>query len=193
MTKRIRTLTGLVLAAMAAGFLLVGCSEEGGLKPPSEAEPAPRFEKPSLEGSTVRLANYEGQVVVLNFWATWCPYCKKEIPHLIDLKDEFGDEGLTIIGAALNWQFNSTDPGKPAMFRQKVNAFALEEGLNYQVALVEEGMEDMLHRFGNPSTAIPYTVLVDRQGRVRRTYQGNPDPSDMRREVRTLLQESEGK
>jgi cytochrome c biogenesis protein CcmG/thiol:disulfide interchange protein DsbE len=182
-----------VTALFAGALMLAGCSQEGGLRPASEAEPAPRFQQGGLNGGTVRLADFRGEVVLLNFWATWCPYCKKEIPHLIELKRELGDQGLAVIGAALNWQFNSTDPGKPSVFRQKVGAFSLEEGLNYTVALVEEDMEAMLHRFGNPSTTIPYTVLIDRAGRVRRTYQGNPDPAVLRREVRTLLRESEGK
>ena len=186
-------------AILTAGLLLAttmlvgGCSEEAGLIPADEAKPAPRFQRPNLEGGTVRLADFEGRVVVLNFWATWCPFCKKEIPHLIELKRELGEQGLAVIGAALNWQFNSTDAGKPSVFRQKVGAFSMEEGLNYTVALVAQDMEKMLHRFGNPSTAIPYTVLIDQAGRVRRTYQGNPKPSVMRREIRTLLQESEGK
>lgn len=188
----LRTL--LLILLLPAGLLtLGGCSEETGLIPAEEAEPAPRFQQGGLDGGTVRLADFDGQVAVVNFWATWCPFCKKEIPHLIDLKREFGDRGLAIVGAALNWQFNSTKAGRPSVFRQKVGAFAMEEGLNYTVALVTKDMEKMLHRFGNPSTTIPYTVVVDRQGRVRRTYQGNPDPAVMRREIQTLLRGTEGK
>ncbi|HKJ89375.1 MAG TPA: hypothetical protein VKA48_12830, partial [Gammaproteobacteria bacterium] len=85
-----------------------------------------------------------------------------------------------------NWKFNSRSPNDPALFMQQVSGFQLEHGLNYPVALVKKDMGKILHRFGD-SVGIPYTVLIDREGRVRRTFHGVPDPDTLEKSVRTLL------
>lgn len=167
-------------------LVLAGC-EEPVVKPPAEAKPAPSLERPGVDGQTIRLADYKGEVVLLNFWATWCPYCQEEIPHLIDLQADLGDEGLQVIGVALNWAFNSQDPGDPAIFPDKVGSFALENEMNYPTPLVREDMADVLARFGNTSGTIPYTLLIDREGRIRATFMGNPGEKRLRSAVQKLL------
>lgn len=179
-----RTVLGGFLLTLI--LVLVGCDEPL-VKPPAEAEPAPDLERPGLDGETIRLADYGGEVVLLNFWATWCPYCQEEIPHLIELQTDLGDEGLQVIGVALNWAFNSQDSGDPAIFADKVGGFALENEMNYPTPLVREGMADVLARFGNTSGTIPYTLLIDRDGRVRATFLGNPGEEKLRSAVRRLL------
>lgn len=178
----------LLAPALALALLLVlgGC-EEPLVRAPSESRPAPELSRPGLDAGRIRLADYEGRVVLLNFWATWCPYCKKEIPHLIAMQEDLGGDGLQVVGAALNWEFNSQKPGDPGIFRDKVGGFALEEGLNYPVPLVTEGMSRLLERFGNAVGTIPYTVLIDREGRIRATFQGNPGEATLRRAVKRLL------
>jgi thiol-disulfide isomerase/thioredoxin len=180
-----RRLSALVLGL---GLLLVigGC-EEPLVRAPSESPSAPELSRPGLDAERIRLADYRGRVVLLNFWATWCPYCKKEIPHLIAMQEDLGDEGLQVVGAALNWEFNSQKPGEPAIFRDKVGGFVLEKGVSYPVPLVTEGMSGILERFGNPVGTIPYTVLIDREGRIRATFQGNPGEATLRRAVKRLL------
>jgi len=147
---------------------------------------APALERPTLDNGKVALSGLRGQVVLLNFWATWCPYCKKEIPHLIELQEELGDRGLQVVGAAMNWKIDSREPKDPDIFHQKVASYALEHGLNYPVPLVKQGMDEVMERFGNPA-GVPYTVLIDAKGRIRATFQGNPGKAKLRRAVTALL------
>jgi thiol-disulfide isomerase/thioredoxin len=175
-----------LLLSLLAFLLLAGCGEEV-VTPAEEARPTPALERESLDGGRFSLEQFRGQVVLLNFWATWCPYCQEEIPHLIALQEELGDQGLQVVGAALNWQFDSQEPGDPKVFREKVGAFSMENGLNYPLPLVAEGMKATLERFGNPIGTIPYSVLIDREGRIRKTFQGNPGPEALREAVTHLL------
>lgn len=170
---------------LLAGILLAGCSEDP-VMPAGEAAPAPQLERPGLEQERVTLADYRGQVVLLNFWATWCPYCRKEIPHLVALQEELGERGLQVVGAAMNWKIDSREPNDPEIFHQKVATYALEQGLNYPVPLVKRGMGRVMERFGNP-VGVPYTVVIDRQGRMRAAFQGNPGPAKLRAAVEALL------
>jgi len=174
------------LLLLLTGLLLAGCSDPV-VTPADEAKAAPALERAGLDGEPLSLTQYEGRVVLLNFWATWCPYCQKEIPHLIELQREFDGEGLQVVGAALNWQFDSQEPGDPTVFREKVGAFSMENGLNYPLPLVASDMKEVLARFGNPIGTIPYSVLIDRQGRIRQTFQGNPGYEKLHRAVKRLL------
>jgi thiol-disulfide isomerase/thioredoxin len=172
--------------AVLALLLLGACSEEV-VTPAGEARPAPELERKGLDGAVVSLKQFRGQVVLLNFWATWCPFCQEEIPHLIEMQAEYGDQGLQVVGAALNWQFDSQEPGDPKVFREKVGAFSMENGLNYPLPLVAQDMKVTLERFDNPIGTIPYSVLIDREGRIRKTFQGNPGPEALRRAITRLL------
>lgn len=183
MSGKSSALSSLLLALV---LLAGGCGEEVVI-PAEEARQAPGLARPGLHQERVALGDLRGQVVLLNFWATWCPYCRREIPHLIELQRELGDRGLQVVGAALNWKIDSREPKDPQLFQQKVSTFALEHGLNYPVPLVKTGMEQVMQRFGNVAGGIPYTVLIDRQGRIRRTFAGNPGPDALRKGIKRLL------
>src|SRR5581483_1377418 len=85
---------------------------------------APDFELVSLDGRKVKLSDFRGKAVVLNFWATWCAPCKIEMPWFVDLQNHYASDGLTILGVAMD----DTDP-------QKIAQFASEMGVNYPVLL----------------------------------------------------------
>ncbi|MEF8981551.1 TlpA family protein disulfide reductase [Thiohalorhabdus sp.] len=175
----------LVVAIMVAGPVLAGCSEAPVVSA-EEAMEAPALQQPTLDNGKVALTDFRGKVVLLNFWATWCPYCKKEIPHLIELQEDLGDRGLQVVGAAMNWKIDSREPKNPDIFHQKVASYALKHGLNYPVPLVKQGMDGIMKRFGDPA-GVPYTVLIDTQGRIRATFQGNPGKDKLWRAVKALL------
>ena len=112
---------------------------------------APGFNLRNLQGNRDSLANYEGQVVVINFWATWCGPCRVEMPSFEALYRRYRSQGLTVIAVSL-------DKGADAKVRQ----FAQERGLSFPVLMDTDGEAERLY----PSVSIPYTFVVGRSGRI---------------------------
>ncbi len=112
---------------------------------------APDFELTTLDGRKLKLSSYRGKAVVLNFWATWCGPCRIEMPWFVDLQKQYGAEGLTILGVAMD----DSDP-------QKIAAFASEMGVNYPVLL---GTDKVSEEYGNVEY-LPTTFYIDRQGNI---------------------------
>lgn len=108
-------------------------------------------ELPDLEGRRQTLAQWRGQVVVLNFWAPWCPPCRKEIPGFIRLQQRYGAQGLQFLGVALD---------RPEPVREYVQA----EGINYPILLGGMAAAMLGQAAGNPQGGLPYTLILDRQG-----------------------------
>ena len=112
---------------------------------------APDFELISLDGKKVRLSDYRGKAVLINFWATWCSPCKVEMPWFVDLQKRYGDDGLVVLGIALD----DTEPSKIAQF-------ASEMGINYMVLL---GTDKVSELYGNVDY-LPTSFYIDRQGKI---------------------------
>ena len=135
--------------------------------------PAPGFALPSTNGETISLADFKGKkVVLLVFWATWCPPCRQEIPTLIKLHQEFGDRGLTIIGVCSNDKNSVED----------VRAFLRKRPLPY-INLHDEKQEATAD-YG--AKAVPSTILIDKSGTVVKTWRGWGGEEE-EREIRTEL------
>lgn len=117
---------------------------------PSAIVPAFRFELRDLDARPVQLGEFRGRVVLLNFWATWCPPCREELPALEEVARSFADEGLTVLTVSVR---------EPA---DTVRKFVQEMGLRLPVLLDADG--DVGDRYG--VLAIPTTVAVDRSGRI---------------------------
>lgn len=134
---------------------------------------APDFSLPAYEGQkTIRLSDYKGKVVLVNFWATWCPPCRHEIPDFISVQDRLRPRGFEIVGISL-------DQGGAA----DVAPFAKEMGINYTVAL---GDNDVTERYGG-IRGIPTSFLIDREGRIARTFPGMIDGTLLEASVKALL------
>ena len=135
---------------------------------------APELSFTALDGRTVGPEELEGRVVVLNFWATWCPPCRLEIPALQSLHEELEGEGVLVLGL-------STDVASTA----EVNAFLAERDVTYPV-----GMATARQRrdFGGIS-ALPTTFILDREGVIRHRVFGFFAPPAMKAAVRRLLKE----
>lgn len=117
------------------------------------------FSLPDVNGHKQHVSQWDGKVLLVNFWATWCPPCREEIPDFIALQEEYGEQGLQIIGIALD----DTDA---------VAKFAKAMGMNYPV-LVQEGVSTKLvAAYGNPSGVLPFTAVVDREGIIRGAHRG---------------------
>jgi thiol-disulfide isomerase/thioredoxin len=114
---------------------------------------------PDLEGRIQALGQWRGKVLVVNFWATWCQPCLKEIPEFVRMQDKFGPEGLQFVGIAVD-------------NRLKVREFAAKYRMNYPVLVGEMDAIELARSAGNEFGALPFTVIVDRKGKVIRTELG---------------------
>ncbi len=132
--------------------------------------PMPVFTLKDLDGKTIESSQFSGKVVLLNFWATWCPPCRAEIPELIALQEKYRDQ-LQIIGI-------SEDDAPPGA----VKAFVAEHQMNYPVAMTTPDME----RAFPGVDALPTSFLIDREGRVARKHVGMLNPTVTELEARAL-------
>jgi len=172
-----------IAAALATGLLLgcflYGCSSNtksvkaASVKPGKERREAPDFSLKDADGKTVRLSDYRGKVVVLDFWATWCGPCKIEIPWFVDFQRKNKDKGFEVIGVAMD------DDGWDA-----VRPFASQMGINYRLVL---GNDDTAQKFGGVE-ALPTTFLIDRDGRIAAVHVGLVSRGDFQNGIDELLQ-----
>jgi cytochrome c biogenesis protein CcmG/thiol:disulfide interchange protein DsbE len=144
------------LIAAAAALTIVALAATGAACAPAkmetEATPAPDFTIKDLQGTSLSLASYKGKVLVLNFWATWCPPCRREIPDFIETYREYKDKGLEILGVSVD------ETTAPALLE-----WTKRTGINYPIALATP---EILRDY-EPGEYIPATIIVDRSGRIR--------------------------
>jgi peroxiredoxin len=131
------------------------------------------FTMPDLDGKEVRLSSYKGKVILLNFWATWCGPCKAEIPGFVELQDQYGKDGLVVVGY-------SVDDDAP-----KAQAFADQFKINYPV-LLGLGREDVQDAYG-PIWGIPASFIISRDGRVCQKHLGIAPKAVFEKEIKALL------
>ncbi len=134
----------------------------------------PDYTLGSSDGNRVSAAEFDGQVVLVNFWATWCQPCREEMPMLAELHQEFKPEGFTVVGIALD---------DVAQARE----FAAELGIDYPILVGSTDVMTVAQLYGNLSGVLPYSVLLDRAGLVRWTYLGELKAGALRKEVTSLL------
>lgn len=119
----------------------------------------PEFMLPDLDGQMRSISEWDGKVIALNFWATWCPPCLEEIPEFVSLQAKYQAAGLQFIGVALQ---------RPEEVRQ----FAAEHGMNYPVMTGELEVIKLAESYGNHIGALPYTVIIGRDGQVAHVKPG---------------------
>jgi thiol-disulfide isomerase/thioredoxin len=133
------------------------------------------FTLKDMNGVDVKLAAFKGKPIVLNFWATWCGPCRAEIPSLVELQKQYGDEGqdVVILGISVD------DPV------EKLKPYAAQMKMNYPV-LVGNGRDDVQDAFG-PLWGIPVTVFIDRDGRIAKKHSGIASKEQFEQEIKALL------
>lgn len=119
----------------------------------------PEFAAPDLTGEYRNIKEWDGKVIFLNFWATWCPPCKKEIPDFIELQAAYGNQGLQFVGIAVDDE-------------DAVREFAETMGINYPSLVVQAEGVGLAKRYGNGIGALPYTVIINRDGEISNTFRG---------------------
>jgi cytochrome c biogenesis protein CcmG/thiol:disulfide interchange protein DsbE len=169
----VRFAVGVVGFGIVAAVWHFGTRQSGGIRPAGERRAMPELVMAQLDGGTWRMADHRGQVVLVNYWATWCEPCWEETPGLIRLSQEMGPKGLAVVGVAL-------DEGGEEKVRKFVDAFRV----SYPVVMpermpqVEYGLE-----------GVPTTILVDKEGRMAKAYVGAVRQADFKTDVEVLLAE----
>ena len=159
-------LTGIVVIVVVAAFYLKG-------NHPQERRLAPDFTLPQLGGQGLRLSSYRGKVVLLDFWATWCDPCREETPHLVEMQQKYGDQGLQIIGVSMD------DAPEPA------HGFYQQFHMNYPVVMGNANTGEL---YGG-ILGLPIAFLITRDGRIYSKKIGATDMTALEREIKNLLQE----
>ena len=137
-----------------------------------EGRKAPNFSLQRLDGGTVQLADSRGKVVMVDFWASWCPSCRQEAPHLVELYKEYRGRGVEFIGVAI-WDFPDD-----------LNNYVEQFGLIYPNALDEKGTVAI--EYGVVAT--PEKFFIDRDGNIVRKFVGPTSPELLRQQLDELLE-----
>jgi peroxiredoxin len=176
---RRRVLTVIALACvLVAGYLLWPVAlhrtaqailESREVKP---SKKAPDFTLKDAKGERLRLSDYKGKVVLLNFWATWCVPCRTEIPWFVDFEKEFQSRGFTVLGVSMD------EDGWKA-----INPYVAEHKINYPIVLANEEVNEL---YGGIE-ALPTTMLIGRDGKVAFLHAGLVSRKDYEEEIRQLL------
>jgi peroxiredoxin len=141
---------------------------------PADAPPAKLdFTLKNLDDAPVRLADYKGKVVLLDFWATWCGPCKVEIPGFIELQDQYGKDGLQILGVSVD---DTVDKLKP---------YAAEMKMNYPI-LQGLGHDDLHDEYGL-MLGIPVSVIISRDGKLCARHAGLTSKETFEAQIKALL------
>lgn len=141
-----------------------GSEPEQGPYPPnyvpatqSKSAFAPDFTLASTDGKTLKLSSLKGKVIILDFWATWCPPCRKGIPDLVDIKKQYGSKGVEIIGISVDQET-----------KDEVVPFMKEYGINYPIVY---GNMNVYQQYGG-IRAIPTSFIIDKEGKIVASYEG---------------------
>jgi len=135
--------------------------------------PAPAFTLQDLNGNNVSLADFKGKVVILDFWATWCPPCIKEIPDFIELYQKYKDKGFAMLGISLDQAGISV-----------VQSFAQKYKINYPIMMTDGRIDK---EYGG-ITAIPTTFVIDPAGNIHKKYVGYIEKAVFEADIKKLLE-----
>jgi peroxiredoxin len=170
LSVRSRVLFGAAAAlALAAGIGVALFDRE-----PADATALLALSLPDQAGQSQPMAQWRGKVLVVNFWATWCAPCREEMPEFVRAQKEYGPKGLQVVGIAID----SAD---------KVQQFAKDLDLNYPALVGGYGAMDLSKGLGNDLVALPFTLVLDRRGKVAYTHLGAVKPDKFRDVIGKLL------
>jgi peroxiredoxin len=165
----------LLIPLLAALVGCVGTTKAGSpVKPESQRKKAPEFSLKDSNGQVVKLSDFKGKVVLLNFWATWCGPCKVEIPWFIDFETRLKDQGLVVLGVAMD------DEGW-----EVVKPYITSKKVNYRVVMGDDSMANL---YGGVES-LPTTFVLDRDGRIARTHVGLVSKSEYENDIQELLRQ----
>ena len=166
-----------VLLGLTAALIITALITFGTFQPVAAGlEAAPKVKLRAIDGNSFKLADYKGKVVIINFWAVWCPPCKMEIPSLVDLYTRYSEKGLMVFGIALD-SGEDEDIGKKAK----------EYGVTYPII---NGDYSLRRDFGG-IRAVPTTLVINQDGKIFKTYMGYREKEVIEEDLKALFEESE--
>ncbi|HEU4390371.1 MAG TPA: TlpA disulfide reductase family protein [Blastocatellia bacterium] len=161
-----------VITAAAIVFAMTACGTKSNRGTLAITTPTPTTSvKNSVEA-------FRGKVVILDFWATWCPPCRAEIPDFVELQQKYQDDGLEIIGVSLD-PMTPNRGGTPA-----VHSFVKQQKINYTILLAQD---DSAIEGYDVTQGIPTTYVIDRGGRIVKTYVGMQSKHQFEQDIKRLL------
>jgi len=154
-------MVGLAVAGLASGYVYNNWQHKQKLAETELAQSKeavvsnirPLFKLKDIKGKVRDVKEWDGQVLMVNFWATWCPPCRKEIPAFVELQEKYKDKGFTIVGIALDE-------------KQAVIDFTDPMGVNYPILMAEQQGITLTKAYGNRLGVLPFTVIIDRKGNI---------------------------
>lgn len=173
--ERGHSIAVLLALTIAASVAAVPARSSSSVSAVTTRKPAPALSLKDASGKSIRLTDYKGRVVLLDFWATWCTGCKLEIPWFIEFQDKYQSKGLSAIGIAVDEEGWRT-----------VKTYLAEHPITYPIVL---GDFDLLEKkFGLPAS-LPVTLLIDRKGRIAQTHPGVVEKGTFEADIQALLTE----
>lgn len=171
------------LALVAAVSLVIGIVlGAGGLAAyqrflaSEQAVRRPDFILPDLNGKERDIAEWGGKILIVNFWATWCPPCRREIPMFVKLQKKYGPQGVQFIGVTVDHV-------------DAIKAFAKANHINYPLLHGVQRAMDVSTQYGDTAGTLPYTVVIDRKGDIRRIFPQVTPRKILEGEIEDLLQQ----
>lgn len=176
----------ILIIVMLSAFNILGCEKqqaensftyekEQSFTTANESRKAADFALKTLDGKTVKLSDYKGKIVIIDFWATWCPPCRKGIPDLVEIQKQY-KENVVVIGISLDQENTIKD----------LAPFIKQYGINYPVVL---GDQKVVMDYGNIQ-AIPTSFIVDQAGNIVDTHVGLVPKSTYTSKIDKLLKKS---
>jgi thiol-disulfide isomerase/thioredoxin len=179
---------GLVLLGIVAGYFWLTYVSDKAVPRPELSQssdrlsteivktitPAVPFTLPDLSQNMRELSEWEGQLLVLNFWATWCPPCIKEIPAFVEWQAQYGERGLQFVGIAIDQEENVLD-------------FVERLGINYPILMAGETGLSLAQDYGNRLKVLPFTVVISQQGNILLHHPGEFTAQDFNHYLLPLL------
>lgn len=162
----------VALLALVSGVWLQSARENTAQVPAAEAQLD--FAFPDVDGKQQSIQQWQGKTLVINFWATWCGPCLKEIPEFIKLQNEYGERGVQFIGIAIE-------------DREAVVDYLKRVAVNYPLMIAGDAGSNLARQLGNIINAVPFTVVVNRQGQIVHRQPGEFSRQQFQQIVEPLL------
>lgn len=166
--------TNILVAVIAIFALAAGLAVALWDRAPKRADTLFALALPGLDGAPQQLGQWRGKVVVVNFWATWCEPCREEMPEFVLAQQEFGSRGLQFVGIAVDQA-------------DRAASFARELNLNYPVLIGGYDAMELSRTLGNRLVALPFTIVIDRQGNLVHTQLGQLKRAQLRSIIEKLI------